>query len=123
MKKLLALLFLMYLTTLAFSQKKAEMISTFLKIGADGEQIFCGYTPVNFYFSNKRVSIDSPHGSIDLEVIVRSREVWLGQDVYSNEFEITTFALDTTFGILIVPRDKTKHLLAFANNKNKRLCE
>jgi hypothetical protein len=123
MKKLLAILFLVYLTSLAFGQKKPLMVNTYLKIGADGEQIFCGYTIAELTFYNQRITINSPYGSIDLEIVERSRERWIGQDQYKNEYEITAFGLDNTLGVLIVPVDKTKHLLAMAMIKSPKLCE
>jgi hypothetical protein len=113
----------------AFAQydKKIEKdfitTNTFLAIGDNGESVFCGYTQIKFYINNKRVILESRVGHIDLKIIERSSDIWVGVDSHNNEYYVGTMTLDGDYGFVIVPRELDKHLLGFVFNRNPKLCE
>jgi hypothetical protein len=103
--------------------RKTLTTTTYLKMGEDGIQTFCGYTSVSFYFTDTRMILNTPRGSVNLRVIERTPDKWIGIDSKKNAYSIYTNDIEGKPAIIIIPQTFEGGLQAFAICESSKLCD
>ena len=119
------LLVLLFVATAAFGQGKKErktiVRNTYLMVSSSEGLIYCGYTQMRLYFTNKQVSMETPVGHIDLKIVERRSDIWFGIDEHKNEYTIRAIGIEDKFGFYISPRHNSK-LISYTFIQSSKLC-
>jgi nitrous oxide reductase accessory protein NosL len=118
---LFVILFLWALAASSQSDATTKPIPTYIRTGQGGETLYCGYTVMEFYSSKKRVIVRTPQISLDLTIVVRSKEYWVGVTENKQEYIMQTIGFGNQYGISFLPKNDS--LIGFYIHPSKELCE
>lgn len=92
-----------------------------IKVG-NGQAIFSGVTVISYVLNNKHFYIKSSHITLDLRIVERSAQRWIGLDKYKNAYSITAMEIGGVMKIIIVPNDMTVGLMGVEISDNYQAC-